>query len=63
MIKKLSKQNLLKPNSLSSEWELVKLHEMYLFFAIIPPYVYCKKPNLNDYRSTTGIPFTSFASR
>jgi len=46
---KLRRTNKLKPHSIWQTWTGVRLHEMYLFLAVIIHMYLIKKPKLKDY--------------
>ena len=57
---KLRRSNKLKPHSIWSNWVGVKLHEMYIFFAIILHMCLVRKPKVKDYWSTNPFICTPF---
>jgi len=58
---KLRRTNKLKPHSIWKTCTRVRLHEMYLFFAIIIHMYLVKKPKLRDYWSTSNFISTQFS--
>jgi len=57
----LRRTNKLKPCSIWQTWTGVRLHEIYLFLAVIIHMCLIKKPKLRDYRSTSNFISTQFS--
>jgi hypothetical protein len=58
---KLRRTKKLKPHSIWHTWTAVKLHEMFLFFAVIIHMCLVKKQKIRDYWSTSSFIYTPFS--
>ena len=58
---KLRRTKKLRPHSIWQTWTAVRLHEKYLFFAVIIHMCLVKKPKLKDYWSTSNFISTQFS--
>ena len=58
---KLRRTNEPRPHSIWQTWNGVRLHEVYLFFAVIIHMCLVKKPKIKDYWSTSNFISTQFS--